>query len=76
MSILKPIRYKEPDVDKSSLITKALQQEITPPEKTSNNFRFASSAAEFGLLLRNSEYKGEASTNNNTKWPVLLLPLK
>jgi Ca-activated chloride channel family protein len=55
------IRYKEPDGDKSSLITKALQQEITPLEKTSNNFRFASSAAEFGLLLRNSEYKGEAS---------------
>jgi len=55
------IRYKAPDGDKSSLITKALQQEITPLEKTSNNFRFASSAAEFGLLLRNSEYKGEAS---------------
>jgi Ca-activated chloride channel family protein len=55
------IRYKEPDGDKSSLITRALQQEITPLEKTSNNFRFASSVAEFGLLLRNSEYKGEAS---------------
>jgi len=55
------IRYKEPDGNKSSLITKALQQDITPLEKTSNNFRFASSVAEFGLLLRNSEYKGEAS---------------
>jgi Ca-activated chloride channel family protein len=55
------IRYKAPDGDKSSLITKALQQEITPLEKASDNFRFASSAAEFGLLLRNSDYKGEAS---------------
>ena len=54
-------RYKKPDADKSSLITKAIKQKITPLEKTSNNFRFASSVAEFGLLLRNSRYKGEAS---------------
>jgi Ca-activated chloride channel family protein len=55
------IRYKKPDANKSSLITKAIKQKITSLENTSNNFRFASSAAEFGLLLRNSQYKGEAS---------------
>lgn len=54
-------RYKKPDANKSSLITRPIKQKITPLEKTSNNFRFASSVAEFGLLLRNSQYKGGAS---------------
>jgi Ca-activated chloride channel family protein len=62
------IRYKEPDGDKSSLISKTLQQEITPLEKTSDNFRFASGVAELGLLLRNSKYKGEASFISVLKW--------
>ena len=31
---------------------------------TSNNFRFAASVAEFGMLLRNSEYKSNSSFNN------------
>jgi Ca-activated chloride channel family protein len=55
------IRYKNPGANKSSLITKAIKQKITSLEKTSNNFRFASGVAEFGLLLRTSKYKGEAS---------------
>ncbi len=30
-------------------------------EETSNNFRFSASIAEFGLILRNSEYKRDAT---------------
>jgi Ca-activated chloride channel family protein len=70
------IRYKKPDGNKSSLITKAIQQKITPLEKTSNNFRFTSSVAEFGLVLRNSKYKGEASFISVLKRAVLFLSLK
>ena len=33
-------------------------------ESTSENFRFAAAVAEFGLLLRNSEFKGNASYGN------------
>ena len=29
--------------------------------KTSNNFRFSAAVAEFGMLLRNSKYKANAS---------------
>ena len=33
-------------------------------EDASNNLRFAASVAEFGMLLRDSKFKGSASINN------------
>ncbi len=53
------LRYKAPDGDKSKLIEKAI--EGTEPGKGSENFRFAAAVAEFGMLLRNSEFKGNAT---------------
>lgn len=55
------IRYKKPGGTKSSLVTRAVTNTVTPLKKTSINFRFASSVAEFGLLLRDSPNKGKAS---------------
>ncbi len=55
------LRHKKPDENKSSLISRVINQNITTLDETSNNFRFASSVAEFGLLLRNSKYKKNAS---------------
>jgi len=55
------IRYKQPDGDKSALVTRAVDAAPLGLEKTSENFRFAASVAEFGLLLRDSRYKGTAS---------------
>ena len=54
------LRYKQPDGDKSSLIEHPLKDESIPFNSTSANFRFASAVAEFGMLLRNSEYKGKS----------------
>ncbi len=51
-------RYKKPNGHKSRLIKKSLQ--TTQIHPVSNNFKFATSVAEFGLLLRNSKYKGNA----------------
>ena len=34
---------------------------FTDLQQTSENFRFAAAVAQFGLLLRDSEYKGRAS---------------
>ncbi|MFN8576929.1 MAG: VWA domain-containing protein [Candidatus Sericytochromatia bacterium] len=51
-------RYKEPNEDQSKLITKTLQNNSNDFNQTSDNFRFASSVAGFGLLLRDSQYKG------------------
>ena len=55
------LRYKAPDGDKSKLIVAPLLDEDIPVARTSNNFRFATAVAEFGMLLRGSKFKGQAS---------------
>jgi len=54
------LRYKRPNSDTSKLIVKSVKASAFR-EKPSENLRFASSVAEFGMLLRKSEYKGTAS---------------
>ena len=54
------IRYKQPDGSKSNLMTVPVKREAYTKEP-SGNLRFASAVAEFGLLLRGSKYKGDAS---------------
>ena len=51
------IRYKQPDADTSALITVAVGSGVTP----SAEIGFAAAVAEFGMLLRNSAFKGSAS---------------
>lgn len=55
------LRYKEPDGTQSKLLTQGLLDRGNSIENASDNLRFASAVAEFGLLLRNSRYKGDAS---------------
>lgn len=54
-------RYKEPDGDISKLIVHPVTDEKVPVDQTSENFRFVSAVAQFGMLLRNSEFKADAS---------------
>jgi Ca-activated chloride channel family protein len=54
------LRYKKPDGNKSILIEHPLKDENIAFNSTSGNFRFAAAVAEFGMLLRNSQYKGNA----------------
>ncbi|WP_420576981.1 YfbK domain-containing protein [Ekhidna sp.] len=49
-------RYKEPDGSKSKLITQVVENEI---RKSSNNLDWSMAVAGFGMLLRDSEYKGK-----------------
>lgn len=57
------IRYKEPDADKSKLLEYPIAEDAY--QKNPNaDFYFAAAVAEFGLILRDSEYKGEASFKN------------
>lgn len=54
------IRYKEPKEDKSQLLSVTVDEDnytSTMPE----NLAFASSVAAFGMLLRDSKWKGDAS---------------
>lgn len=54
-------RYKKPTDQKSKLIIHPVVNNDIALENTSDNFRFAAAVAEYGLLLRNSEFKS-AST--------------
>ncbi len=55
-------RYKKPKEDTSILITRTLADDKGAGTGiTSDDFRFASAVASFGMLLRNSEFKGDAS---------------
>ncbi|WAC13609.1 YfbK domain-containing protein [Dyadobacter pollutisoli] len=58
------IRYKNPDSEKSVLFDLPVKYTSKPMSACSENLRFASSVAEFGLLLRNSEFKGKSSYAN------------
>ena len=55
------LRYKEPAGETSKLIQNAVIDSHLPLASTSENFRFSASVAEFGMLLRNSEYKQQSS---------------
>jgi len=55
------LRYKQPDGEVSKLLTESVRRADTQRREVSENLEFASAVAEFGLLLRNSEYKGAAN---------------
>lgn len=61
------LRYKAPNSDVSKLIEKPLANSMIPISSTSDNFRFASAVIEFGMLLRDSEFKGDASYDEVVK---------
>lgn len=52
------VRYKKPNENTSNLIVEKVEAGKT---ETSNNLMFASAVAEFGMLLRKSEFKGNAT---------------
>lgn len=55
------LRYKAPNGQESKLITHSLKYQVTELNKTSHNFMFSAAVAEFGMLLRDSEFKQGAS---------------
>jgi Ca-activated chloride channel homolog len=57
------LRYKEPDGLNSKLIETAVVDNSTSWEETSDNFRFSAAVAEFGMFLRDSEFKGTTTLN-------------
>jgi Ca-activated chloride channel family protein len=54
------IRYKTPDSQKSTLLEFPMKNISQPLVNTSDNLRFSAAVAAFGLLLRQSKYKGTA----------------
>ncbi|MDT4898394.1 MAG: Ca-activated chloride channel [Acidobacteriota bacterium] len=56
------LRYKEPTRDDSKLVSVSLA-DSKDTGRESENFKFASAVAAFGMLLRDSKYKADASYN-------------
>ncbi|MCU0436926.1 MAG: von Willebrand factor type A domain-containing protein [Raineya sp.] len=55
------LRYKQPSGDVSKLIEKPVVDKSISFEKSSQNFRWAASVAAFGMVMRDSEFKGNAT---------------
>jgi Ca-activated chloride channel family protein len=55
------VRYKAPTGVVSKLFALPVKASKTPFEATSTDMKFVSAVIEFGLLLRNSDFKGQAS---------------
>ena len=54
------VRYKPPEESESRLLARILTKPAAGDAGPSQAFRFSAAVAEFGLLLRDSDYKGEA----------------
>jgi Ca-activated chloride channel family protein len=57
------LRYKPPTQDQSKLVSVSLADSKGKLGSASENFRFASAVAAFGMLLRDSKYKADATYN-------------
>lgn len=57
------VRYKEPDGDNSNLLERVLTADDISGSP-SDNLKFAECVTEFGMLLRDSAYKGTSSAEN------------
>ncbi len=61
-------RYKIPTETNSHLISIPVPDGLIPFENTSENFRFISAVASYGMLLRNSAYKGNTNYDIVQNW--------
>ncbi len=55
------IRYKKADGNTSMLLDKAVSGRVKGSVEATDNLMFAAAVAEFGMLLRNSEFKGTST---------------
>ena len=61
------LRYKKPDGTTSMLMEKPVRGYINDIEDASDNLRFAAAVSEFGMVLRNSEFKGNSTLDEAIK---------
>lgn len=62
------LRYKKPDGDKSELLERAVVDDGKQFANASADFKFAAAVAEFGMLLRDSEFKGSGTLGAVLEW--------
>ena len=62
------LRYKKPDGGKSGLLERAVGDDGKQFANASADFKFAAAVAEFGMLLRDSEFKGSGTMGAVLQW--------
>ena len=62
------LRYKKPDETKSELIERAMTDTNENFESAPADLKFAAAVAEFGMILRDSEYKGNGTLDAVLEW--------
>jgi len=62
------LRYKKPDEDKSELVEHAVTDTNGRFENAPIDLKFAAAVAEFGMILRDSEYKGNGTFGTVLEW--------
>jgi Ca-activated chloride channel family protein len=62
------LRYKPIGVEKSLLIKQSVLDNHTEWQNSSANFKFSAAVASFGMLLRNSPYKGNSDAQKIIAW--------
>jgi Ca-activated chloride channel family protein len=62
------LRHKKPDDDVSELTEKSFTDNGSKFENAAPDLKFAAAVAEFGMLLRDSQYKGKGSFGAVIEW--------
>jgi Ca-activated chloride channel family protein len=62
------LRFKKPDDEKSELIERTLSDDGKEFAKAPPDLKFAAAAAEFGMILRDSEHKGNGTLGAVLEW--------
>lgn len=57
------LRYKQPQGSKSQLISTAIADQNRSIQSATDNLKFSAAVAMYGMVLRDSDYKGEATFN-------------
>jgi hypothetical protein len=62
------LRYKKPNDDKSESIQRTVVDDGKQFTSASSDFKFAAAVAKFGMLLRESEFKGDGTLDAVLEW--------
>jgi Ca-activated chloride channel family protein len=62
------LRYKKPEGDRSELIERSFVDNGSRFENAAPDLKFAAAVAEFGMILRDSQYKGKGTIGAVIEW--------
>ncbi len=62
------LRYKQPDGDTSKLLERPFVDNGAPFASAAPDLKFAAAVAEFGMILRDSEFKGNGTFGAVSEW--------